>query len=406
MTTRILSLASTVAICLLVSACGGDGASPPSPQVGGTISGLSATGLVLANGSDTLAVGAGTTTFTMPRHLSTGDVYAITVATQPAGLTCLVAHGSGTVATTDVTSAVVTCNGPWTVTTVAGSDVSGTDDGPGASATFGFLRGLAIDSSGNVYVADWGQIDRLIRLVTSTGVVSTYAGIRNYSGSNFNAFGFPDTVALDGAGNLYVSDSLQDAVYLVKPDHSTNLVAQSGNINVYSPSALALDSAGNIEFGDNESGALWVVTPDGVVSQRTLSGPYATLYRPQSLAFDGTGNLYVAQANCTIVKISPAGVTQAAPGGDCTFGVSPGAYSLAMLTAAADGTLYIADNAGQVVRRLAPDGTMTILAGSLGVSGHADGSAATFSNLRGIALDGHGNVVVSDGTRLRKLLHP
>jgi hypothetical protein len=82
---------------------------PPSYSLGGTVSGLSGAGLVLAdNNAQTVAVNAGATTFTFGSELNSGTAYAVTVQTQPAGQTCTVANGSGTV-TANVANAVVTC---------------------------------------------------------------------------------------------------------------------------------------------------------------------------------------------------------------------------------------------------------------------------------------------------------
>jgi hypothetical protein len=84
--------------------------------VGGTIKGLTAPGLVLANGSDTLSVPAGSTSFTLPMGVAYGSSYKVTVATQPSGLTCDVSNGSGTMSTAAVTTVSVTCgNQPMTV---------------------------------------------------------------------------------------------------------------------------------------------------------------------------------------------------------------------------------------------------------------------------------------------------
>ena len=83
-------------------------------NVGGTITGLTASGLVLANGSDTLDVSAGTSSFTMPAAVAYGSSYAVTVATQPAGLTCTVSSGTGTISANAVTDIAVSCAGPPT----------------------------------------------------------------------------------------------------------------------------------------------------------------------------------------------------------------------------------------------------------------------------------------------------
>lgn len=102
-------------VCLVtaLAACGGDGgsgqATPKTYTVGGSISGLTAAGLVLANGADTVRPASGATAFSLPTALAAGASYQVSVATQPAGLTCSVQGGSGSVAAADVTNVAVSC---------------------------------------------------------------------------------------------------------------------------------------------------------------------------------------------------------------------------------------------------------------------------------------------------------
>jgi hypothetical protein len=91
-------------------------------NLGGSISGLSTAGLVLANGSDTLTVNANATTFTMPAAVAYGSAYAVTVQTQPTGLTCTLSGGSGTMPARAVTTVAVVCADK---TYVLGGSISG-----------------------------------------------------------------------------------------------------------------------------------------------------------------------------------------------------------------------------------------------------------------------------------------
>src|SRR3989337_435555 len=99
-----------MSITLILAACGGGGGGgggdgdPVPHTVGGSISGLAANGLVLANGGDTLSVSAGATSFTLPTALASGSSFNVIVQTQPVGQTCVVSGGSGTVGTSNVTS--------------------------------------------------------------------------------------------------------------------------------------------------------------------------------------------------------------------------------------------------------------------------------------------------------------
>jgi hypothetical protein len=130
-------------------------------NVGGTISGLTASGLVLASGSDTLSVPAGASSFTLPNGVAYGSSYAVVVTAQPTGLTCDVTNGTGTVAAAAVTNIAVKCSDqPLTV----GGSISGLGDATGlvlatgtGSGTYAVPAGAtsfaldAAESPGNTY---------------------------------------------------------------------------------------------------------------------------------------------------------------------------------------------------------------------------------------------------------------
>ena len=133
-----------ISLVLLAGCGGGGGGSTPTYTVGGTVSGLNASGtLVLKNNNgDDLTINANSTSFTFATAQASGVGYAVTVATQPSGLTCSVSSGGGTIASANVTNVMVACVPPWIGTKQLG--VAGQD-------TFG--SSVATDASGNVYVA-------------------------------------------------------------------------------------------------------------------------------------------------------------------------------------------------------------------------------------------------------------
>lgn len=182
-----------------------------SYTLGGSISGLVNAGLVLTNGSDTLAVAANATSFTMPTPVAYGASYAVTVvATQPNWLTCSVTSGTGTMGTAAVSNVAVSCTPSVHVSTVAGSGAAGVTDATGTAAQFDTPSGVAVDADGNVYVADW--YNHVIRKVTPAGVVTTLAGTGSLGSTDGTAlaasFNGPIGLALDAAGGtLYVADS-------------------------------------------------------------------------------------------------------------------------------------------------------------------------------------------------------
>lgn len=117
---------------LALSACSGGRSTGASQTytVGGTINGLNASGLVLANGSDTLTVTSGAATFSMPTGLASGKSYAVTVSTQPSGETCTVANGAGTITSANIANVVITCTGQGKTYSVGGT-ISGLGNASG-----------------------------------------------------------------------------------------------------------------------------------------------------------------------------------------------------------------------------------------------------------------------------------
>lgn len=390
-------------LCTLLAGCGGDdGSTPPAmPQVGGTVTGLNAAGLVLANGSDTLAVASGATSFAMPKHVDGGTAYAVTITTQPAGETCLVQHGSGVTPSGGVTTVAVHCGPTWSTSTVAGSDTWGYTNGSGTAATFARPNGLAVDDAGNVFVTE--SDNSAIRQIKPDGTVSTLiAGDPVHFGSR-TVLASPQGLVIDNDGSLIVADHALAIILKVPMSAPTAKMVDCCEWS----EAVALSPTGQAIYATYDTGDLWTVDAPGATPVKLpLTGPYPKLLVPNSIATDAAGNLYATQSTCTLVKITPSGVTQAVPGGDCTFGETAGTGFSAALTAAPDGTLFIADPHDKVIRRLTPDGTLTIVAGSIGVAGHADGAAATFDDLTSIALDRSGNLYVTDGNRIRKLVPP
>jgi hypothetical protein len=160
---RLLGDGGVAVLALLVSSCGGGGSTPtPSYTVGGAISSLSATGLVLANGNDTVAVtsqSSASTPFTFPKPVPTGSGYSASIQTQPAGQTCIVANGAGTMGSANVTSVKVTCGNTvgGTIYNLTGSGLvlaNGTDTvAPAVGATsFAFSQLIAYGATYSVTV--------------------------------------------------------------------------------------------------------------------------------------------------------------------------------------------------------------------------------------------------------------
>lgn len=222
------------------------------------------------------------------------------------------------------------------ITTFAGSDspglgAGGLSDGQGSAAQFRLPEGIAIDGSGNLYVADTGN--NAVRKVTADGAVTTLAGGSggpNSAGfadgpaasARFNA---PRGVAVDGAGNVYVADTLNERIRKIAPGGIVSTVAGSGDQGTASgsaaaarfsnPDGIAVDEAGNLYVSDNSSFRLRKILPSGIVIDLAGSAregfqdgapDTAEFDFPAGVAVDGSGNVFVADSgNNRIRKISP-----------------------------------------------------------------------------------------------------
>jgi gliding motility-associated-like protein len=258
------------------------------------------------------------------------------------------------------------------ITTLAGSGAAGAVNGPGTTASFNSPAGLAVDGPGNVYVADRGN--NLIRKITPAGVVTTLAG-SGASGSTDGtgaaaSFNFPNGVAVDALGNVYVADSQNSLIRKITPAGVVTTLAGAGG-------------SGNA---------------DG-------TGAAAKFNIPTGLTIDGSGNLYVADTfNNSIRKVTPSGVVTT------IVNVLAATGSGSFLTGIALdllGNIYVADTQNNQIKKVAPDGTLTTFAGS-GLAGSTNGidTAASFNAPTGIAVDTLGNIFVADFSNnlIRKII--
>jgi sugar lactone lactonase YvrE len=241
----------------------------------------------------------------------------------------------GTVYVADTANATIRQITPaGVVTTLAGSTGSrGNVDGVGTAATFSRPVGIALDASGNLYVAD--AANHTIRKVTPTGAVTTFAGTAGVIGSSDGTgtgalFNGPTGVAVDGSGNIYVADTGDNTIRkITAAGVVTTLAGLAGfsgsadgtgtSARFSQPSGLALDVSGSLYVADTGNSVIREVTGAGVVTtfaglptvagRKDAAGAEALFNQPRALAFDSFGNLYVADAgNAAIRVITPAGV--------------------------------------------------------------------------------------------------
>ena len=221
------------------------------------------------------------------------------------------------------------------VTTLAGSPGNaGYADGTGSAAMFFYPWGVAVDGSGNVYVGD--HYNDAVRKVTPAGVVTTLAGGPPPSGGSdtISSFNSPSGVALDSSGNVYVADLF--AIQRVAPGGTVttlagNEIANLGGISdglgsaaqFNGPQGLAIDGAGNVYVADTGNNLIRKITPEGFVT--TIAGnPYqvfataigeggaATFNGPCGIAVDGSGTLYVAESQLPESLLAPPTTESAA----------------------------------------------------------------------------------------------
>ena len=283
-----------------------------------------------------------------------------------------------------LTAGAFAVTGSNTITTIAGTGVQGFS-GDGGPATSAQLRtpgeGVAVDGAGNVYFSDTSN--RRVRKVTPGGTISTFAGtgVGGPIGDNGLAtsarIDSPMGLAADGLGNVYIADFAGARVRKVNP---------AGIITTYAGTGASSFSG------------------DG--------GPAtaAALYAPRGLSLDGQGNLYIADMyNHRIRKVDSSGTITTFAGTSQGFSGDGGPATSAQLaypeqvTTDGSGNVYIADTSNRRVRKVSPSGTITTFAGS-GGGGLGDGGLATSAYLsypKGLAVDDQGNLYIADWSNYR-----
>lgn len=347
------------------------------------------------------------------------------------------------------------------VTTLAGTAwTRGAVDGLGAAARFTNPAGLAVDSQGNVYVAErarWFANDifgtthieyaNTIRKVSPSGMVTTLAGANGTHGAidgvgTAARFGNPTSVAVDAAGNVYVADKQNRTLRMIDPTgRVTTLAGLAGSggttdgrgtaARFLAPTGVAVDALGQVYVADSDAHTVRRVFASGLVS--TFAGAAreygstdglgaaarfgidtaSDVYReespnPGSVAVDQHGNTYVADvSNHTIRKITAAGAVTTLAGAAGVPGSADGRGAAAQFNFPSGvavnslGQVFVADTGDGTVRKITPAGFVSTLAGAAGVyptgsSVDGVGSAARFHYPHAVAVDNAGNVFVTD----------
>ncbi len=326
-------------------------------------------------------------------------------------------------------------NSEWLVSTLAGTNASYAD-GLGTEAAFYRPFGVAMDRVGNVIVAD--TLNCRIRKITPVGWATTLAGT-NPPGffadgpGSLARFSAPYGVAVDNADNVYLADCFNHRIRKITTDNLVTTLAGTNtpgyidgtgcDAQFFRPQGVAVDGAGNVIVADTYNHCIRQVSQAGVVT--TLAGTNTAGYadglggmarfnRPQGVALDSAGILYVADSsnNC-IRRVTAAGGVTTLAGTNlagCADGPGASAQFSGPSGVAVDsvGRVYVADCNNHRIRRITPDGWVTTLAGT-NLAGYADGSGASaqFNGPFGVTVDSAGNVYVADSNnnRIRKLEH-
>jgi len=327
------------------------------------------------------------------------------------------------------------------MSTAAGNGSGGFsgDGGPATLASLNSSNGIAVDSSGNLFIADTDN-NRIRKVEAGTGLISTVAGGGSDSGDGVPAtlarLRLPEGVAVDSSGNVFIADTLNDRIRMV--DASTGLISTvAGNgsggfsgdggdatlASLNRPRGLAVDSSGNLFIADEgnhrirkvEAGTGLISTVAGNGSGGfSGDGGLATLgsiNSPSGVAVDSSGNLFIADKNnnrirkveantgliSTVAGNGTSDTSGAGDGGDATLAGMAAPFDVAVDSS---GNLFIADAGGHRIRKVdVSTGIISTVAGDGSNGFKGDGGAATLAGLTfpvGVAVDSSGNLFIAE----------
>jgi len=323
------------------------------------------------------------------------------------------------------------------ITTIAGIGSGGYsgDGGAATSARLDTLSGVAVDGLGNLYIVD--ETNQRIRKVSASGIITTIAGngAIGFSGDGGPAtlaeLNYPTGIAVDGAGNVYIADSWNNRIRMVNTTGIITTVAGTGvqgysgdggaatSAQLYTPHALALDGSGNLYISDTRNNCIRRIGSSGIITTIIGTGIWgysgdggpassAQLKAPVGITLDAAGNIFFADNfNQCIRKVSTAGtITTIAGNGTLGFAGDGGSATAAEFNypmgVAVDrqGNLYVSDYSNNRIRKVSTTGIITTIAGDSLKGYNGDGGLASLAELNkpyGVALDGAGNLFIGDG---------
>jgi uncharacterized protein (TIGR03437 family) len=314
----------------------------------------------------------------------------------------------------------------YTIQTLAGNGTAAFagDNGDAAAAQLNLPSAVALDSKGNLYIADTGN--QRIRMISAAGVITTIAGTGTigYSGDGAAAtaatFSSPSGLVFDSAGNLYIADTNNSVIRKITGTTITTVAGIGGqgpgyggdlgpatSANLSLPTAVALDSAGNLYIADNGNSLIRQVDTKGIIISYLGAGATnSRLTAPNGLWFDASGALYIADSgNQRVARYAAPTLSNFAGNLTAGFSGDGGQAIRAQLNKPTDikidaaGNVYLADTNNSRIRKITADGTIATIAGKGGGAYSGDGGNATSAALnfpRSIAVSSNGTVYIAD----------
>lgn len=298
-------------------------------------------------------------------------------------------------------------------------------NGSGTNARLAAPFGVVVDRSGNLYITDSGNCT--IRKATPTGEVSTLAGLHRTPGAadgqgTSALFGSVSDVAIDSQGNLFVADGANHAIRKVTPSGMVTTFAgalgQMGHADGMGDAArfqycyyLTIDSHDVLYVSDCGNNVIRSITPDRAVTtvvgtphdgSMTHNDPYRLMW-PDAIAVDSSTNIYFSQGN-QIRKAKPGGLISPVAGSPWETGYADGAEANARFDAIGGmkvdpfGDLLVTDYGSSTIRKVTPQGMVSTLGGVAYQCGGQDGpgASARFAGPRGVAFDTAGRLYIAD----------
>ena len=342
------------------------------------------------------------------------------------------------------------CNGQLMISTFAGGGTTLGDGGPATAAKLLSPSGICSDRYGNIYVSD--QNDCRVRKIDTAGIITTVAG-RGYSGSDSTHYSgdggpadsarlwYPEGVAVDTFGNLYIADQNNNAIRMVAGGNIYTLagngtIGDSGDggpataATLWHPADVTVDRYGNVFFVDQDNkklkridtlGLITTICGTGVAGYNgdSIAADTAQLNFPEGIGTDTAGNLYVADfyngrvrkidmATGMIYSLVGSGTCVSPSSGDGGPATAAGMCDAAAVGSDQFGNIYVTDFYNFKIRKVDPSGIITTIAGNdtSGFSGDCGpATAAELSYAQGVNADPAGNVYIADfsNSRVRKV---